>query len=91
MSSKSYKIKEKISDALELPKDITLDIPKIVILGTDSVSIENHKGIISYKDNEVRINTGSGILTITGHKLAIKSIILEEIIIIGKIDSIGYR
>ena len=45
MSSKSYKIKEKISDALELPKDITLDIPKIVILGTDSVSIENHKGL----------------------------------------------
>lgn len=90
MNTKSYKIKEKISDALELPKDITLDIPKVIILGTDSVSVENHKGIISYNDNQIKINTGCGILTISGERLAIKSIIQEEIIITGKIDNIGY-
>lgn len=90
MNTKSYKIKEKISDALELPKDITLDIPKVIILGTDSVSVENHKGIISYNDNQIKINTGCGILIISGERLAIKSIIQEEIIITGKIDNIGY-
>lgn len=90
MNTKSYKIKEKISDALELPKDITLDIPKVIILGTDSVSVENHKGVISYNDNQIKINTGCGILTISGERLAIKSIIQEEIIITGKIDNIGY-
>ena len=90
MSSKSYKIKEKYQ-MLRTAQRYYIRYTKNSYSGTDSVSIENHKGIISYKDNEVRINTGSGILTITGHKLAIKSIILEEIIIIGKIDSIGYR
>lgn len=91
MNSKSYKVKEIISDALELPKDITLDLPKVIILGTDSVSIENHKGIISYKDDQIRINTSCGILTITGNRLVIKSIIQEEIIITGKIVNIEYR
>ena len=91
MNSKSYKVKEIISDALELPKDITLDLPKVIILGNDSVSIENHKGIISYKDDHIRINTSCGILTITGNRLVIKSIIQEEIIIIGKIVNIEYR
>jgi len=90
MNSKSYKIKGKISDALELPKDITLDIPKITMIGAESVTIENHKGIISYSDNQIRINTGSGILTISGQKLAIKSIIQEEIIITGQLNNIGY-
>ena len=90
MNSKSYKIKEKISDALELPKDITLDIPKITMLGTDSAAVENHKGVINYSDNQIRINTGCGILTISGHKLAIKSIIQEEIIITGKISNVSF-
>ncbi|SHI88413.1 sporulation protein YqfC [Lutispora thermophila] len=90
MKTKSYKIKEKISDALELPKDITLDIPKVTILGKDSITVENHKGIISYNDNQIRINTTCGILTILGEGLTIKSIIQEEIIIIGKISNIGY-
>lgn len=90
MNSKSYRIKEKISDALELPKEITLDIPKITMLGAESVTIENHKGIISYSDNQIRVNTGCGILSISGHRMAIKSIIQEEIIITGQISNIGY-
>lgn len=90
MNSKSYKIKEKISDAFELPKDITLDIPKITILGADSATVENHKGVMSYSDNQIRINTGCGILIISGQNLAIKSIIQEEIIIIGKISNVSF-
>lgn len=90
MDSKSYRIKKKVSDALELPKDITLDIPKITILGTDSAAVENHKGVISYSDNQIRINTVCGILIISGQRLTIKSIIQEEIIITGKISNVSY-
>lgn len=90
MDSKAYKIKKSISDALELPKDITLDIPKVTFLGTESVSVENHKGMISYSDNQIRINTVCGILIISGQRLSIKSIVQEEIIITGKIISVSY-
>lgn len=90
MNTKSYKVKEKISEALELPKDITLDIPKLTIIGTESVTIENHKGVINYCDNKISINTGCGILAISGKKLTIKSIVQEEIIIFGEISGISF-
>lgn len=90
MNTKSYKVKEKISEALELPKDITLDIPKITMIGTESVTIENHKGIIDYCENKISINTECGILVINGNKLTIKSIVQEEIIILGKLSSISF-
>lgn len=90
MNTRSYKIKEKISDAFELPKDITLDIPRITILGADSATVENHKGIMNYSDDHIRINTGCGIITISGQNLAIKSIIQEEIIITGKISNVSF-
>ncbi len=90
MNGKAYKIKEKLSDTLELPRDIILDIPKLIVIGTDNAIIENHKGIIDYCDNKISINTGSGILIITGTNLLIKSIVQEEIEIKGKIKSINF-
>lgn len=90
MNTKSYKVKEKISEALELPKDITLDMPKITMIGTESITIENHKGIIDYYENKISINTECGILVINGNKLTIKSIVQEEIIILGKLSSISF-
>ncbi len=90
MNEKSYKIRERLSDALELPKEIVLDISKITIVGADNITIENHKGIIDYCDNKISINSGSGILIINGINLFIKSIVQDEIIIQGRIKSINF-
>ncbi len=90
MNGKTYKIKEKLSDVLELPREIVLDISKIIVIGTDSVIVENHKGIIDYCDNKISINTGSGIMIINGSNLLIKSIVQEEIEIKGRIKNINF-
>ncbi len=90
MNEKSYKIRERLSDALELPKEIILDISKITIIGSDNIIVENHKGIIDYCDNKISINTGSGILIINGINLLIKSIVQDEIVINGRIKSINF-
>jgi sporulation protein YqfC len=90
MNKKAYKIKETISNALELPKDIVLDVAKVTLIGTDTITIENHKGIIEYNEDQIRINTGSGILTINGSKLSIKAILQEEITITGEVFCISY-
>mgnify|MGYP001101449528 CR=1 FL=1 len=90
MDNKSYKVKGKISDALELPKDITLDMPKLTIVGLESITIENHKGIIDYCESKVSINTVCGILVINGCNLIIKSIVQEEIIVTGQLSGISF-
>lgn len=90
MNKKPGNIREKFSDAFELPKDIVLDIPRITMLGQNQINIENHKGIIEYDEDIIRINTGNGILKIIGKGLAIKSVIQEEIIIEGEIFSLSF-
>jgi sporulation protein YqfC len=83
-------IKKGIADLLELPRDIVLDLPKITLIGNLQLYIENHKGIIEYSSKMVRINTRAGILVVSGSKLVIKAIVVEEIIITGEIDRIEF-
>ncbi|MDF2891993.1 MAG: sporulation protein YqfC [Clostridia bacterium] len=90
MKKRTYKIKETLSNALELPKDIILDVAKVTLIGSNNVAVENHKGILEYNEDQIRVNTGSGILTIHGSKLNIKSILQEEITITGEINSVSY-
>ena len=90
MGKRSYRLKEKLSDTFELPKDIVLDVSKIIIIGTGQITVENHKGLIEYNEELIRINTGSGIMKLCGKNLTIKNIIQEEITITGEITKIEF-
>ncbi|KGG80151.1 sporulation protein [Caloranaerobacter azorensis H53214] len=83
-------IKSTISDVLELPKDIVLDLPRITLIGNLQLYIENHKGIIEYSKQRIRINTNIGILRIVGNNLTIRTIVTEEIIIVGEIEVVEF-
>lgn len=83
-------VKRKISDALDLPKDVVLNIPKVTITGRIAVFIENHKGIIQYSSQKVKVNTPIGIVIIKGNGLSIKSILADEITIEGNISALDF-
>lgn len=80
--------KRGISEALELPIDIMMDLPRLTMIGDIEASLLNHKGIVEYTENTIRVNTKSGIYKITGENLEIKTILSEEIIISGIIKKI---
>lgn len=84
-------IKNAVSEILELPKDIMLGLPKITMIGKLETYIENHKGIIEYSKEIIRINTNEGVLKITGKEMSIKSIITEEVSITGEIISVEFK
>lgn len=88
MVKKGDKIRLQVAEKLEMPKDVILDIPKIIMTGNIQVNIENHKGIIEYNSYAIRVNSSIGILTVTGTDLNIKNIVTEEIVISGDIESI---
>lgn len=83
-------VKENISEILELPKDIILDLPRINIIGNLEIGIENHKGIIEYSEEMIRVRFKGGAIRILGQSLLIKTITKEAIIICGKINSIVF-
>lgn len=90
MKNKANSIKNTVSEVLELPKDIMLNLPKITLVGKIQLYIENHKGIIEYGTEVIRINTNEGILKVYGKDLVIKNIITEEILVVGQIDSVEF-
>lgn len=90
MGDKFNNLKEELSEALELPKEIVLDLPKISLIGKIQLIIENHKGIIEYTPMQIRIGSNSGIIKIQGKNLYIKTIVKEEIIVTGEIDAFEF-
>ena len=83
-------IKEKVTEFLELPKEIIMNVPKIIFIGNQNLSIENYKGIIEYTENTIRINTNEHMLKIIGRDLEIKNIAAEEMLITGNIMSLEF-
>jgi len=83
-------IKESISETLQLPKEIILDVPRITIVGEKDLYIENHKGILQYSKEMIRVKGKNNIIKIQGENLLIKIIMPEEIVINGKINAIEF-
>jgi sporulation protein YqfC len=84
------KLKERVTELLELPKEVVLNVPKLSMIGNSNLIIENYKGIIEYEDHRVRVNTGKGIIKITGERLMIKEITSEDIMVDGEIQSLEF-
>lgn len=80
--------KMSITDALELPLDVALDLPKIVLIGNIKINITNHKGIIEYTNDLIRINSKIGMIKIIGKSLEIKNVLMEEITVSGSIENV---
>lgn len=82
--------REKFIEMLELPKELILDLPKLTIVGNKDMMIENYKGVMEYGSARIRINTGIGIIKITGAGLMIKEITSEDIIVSGEIHGLEF-
>jgi sporulation protein YqfC len=85
------RFQQQMANFLDLPGDLMMDYPKIIIVGDVQAVIENHRGIIAYSLENVRINTTLGELEIKGLDLSLKNILPDEIMVEGKITSIAYR
>lgn len=82
------KLNRKISEFLELPKEISSEEPKITILGFNEMLIQNYKGILEYEKVCIRISTHIGIINIIGAKLELNEMNQDDIMILGNIEKI---
>lgn len=76
---------EKVVDALDLPRELVLGMPRFVVLGDREATVENYKGIIEYDESRVLLNTSMGLFSLTGEGLNIKTITDDDITIEGRI------
>lgn len=83
--------KEAIVDRLDLPKDIILNMPKIIITGNNQMTIENHRGVAIFAEDHIEVNSGVGLISICGSSFEILFMGGTTIVIGGKFKSILYE
>lgn len=83
--------KGNVADKMGLPVDAVLDIPQITVTGDNEITIENHKGIIVFEEDEIKIDSNVGIISVKGSNLEIIFIGGSTVILGGKFKSITYE
>lgn len=91
MGNKLGTVREKLVDRLELPAEITLNIPKITILAKKEITVENHKGVMRFSTSELVVNTSLGPLTIKGEDFEIAFVGGTTITLRGNFKGIVYH
>ncbi|MBU4533797.1 MAG: sporulation protein YqfC [Eubacteriales bacterium] len=84
------KARRAVADIFEIPGEVALDLPKIVLLGNVQVFIENHRGIVEYTNEVVRVVVPSGEVSVHGQGLILRNIQKDEICVEGEIESLSF-
>ena len=68
------RFRRKMGELLELPPEVTSNVPKITISGFDEVIIENFAGILEYEEFFVRVKTYIGNVIINGFNMKLNQL-----------------
>ncbi|UFT97816.1 sporulation protein YqfC [Radiobacillus kanasensis] len=79
-----------LTNHLDLPSDVILELPRITTIGQLHAYIENHRGLVLFSDNELRLRMEYGYLKITGSQFVLKMMLPEEILLEGKIKEFKF-
>lgn len=82
--------KRRLTDLLELPADVTLDLPRVLIIGQIHLTVENHRGLVEYSGERVIIGVPTGRLVVHGDDLAIGFINADEVTVLGQIRTLHF-
>lgn len=85
------KLKRHFLGVFNLPSEIIMDLPLMMILGDNKLFLENHKGLSSFQKDEIKVKTKKGFILINGEMLTIDEIDTESLTISGKLYSIFYE
>ncbi len=84
------KARRAVADIFEIPGEVALDLPRIVLVGNVQVFIENHRGIVEYTNEIVRVVVPSGEVAVRGQDLTLRNIERDEICVEGAIESLSF-
>ena len=85
------KLSEIISEMWGAPADVALNLARITIIGDREIMLENHRGIMLCRDNEIIIRTEKGMIRICGKNLKINHIRTADLVVCGIFDSIEFN
>lgn len=79
----------KTADMFGIPGDLAAGVYRVTITGGRKVHIENHRGILDYGTENIKVNCGSDIVSVNGSDLEIKAVSAGEMLISGSIFKVS--
>ncbi|MBQ9974514.1 MAG: sporulation protein YqfC [Oscillospiraceae bacterium] len=79
---------ERTAQVLDLPGDVVAGLPRVELVGDSELRMENHRGILAYGDEEIRISGGAFMIRITGQDMQLRTMNPLELLITGQIRSV---
>lgn len=83
---KEESVFSKAAAAMDLPRDLA-GLPRVEIVGGE-VYIGHHRGILSYSESEIDVNTKMMVLRVEGENLQLLTMTEEELRIGGTVNSV---
>lgn len=77
-------------DMLDLPKDVIFDLPRVTMIGNMQLYVENHRGVLQFTGEYLKLSLTHGSMEIYGQNLSIRAILPEEMFIEGTIHQVKY-
>jgi sporulation protein YqfC len=87
----SRKLRKWTATILDLPQDVVLDLPRVTMVGGLQLTIENHRGVLHFSPNLLRLAMTGGEMEVSGQDLIIRNIGAEEVFVEGTILGIQLR
>ena len=88
MGGRKGSLLEKTAQLLDLPADAMAGVPRLELVGTGELRMENHKGILAYGSQEIHISGGKLIIKVRGEGLELKSMNASQLLITGSITGV---
>ncbi|MFB4211866.1 sporulation protein YqfC [Shouchella sp. JSM 1781072] len=90
MNRLTNRIKKWVTEQMQLPADVMMDLPRITMIGQLHIYIENHRGVLQFSTTELRLLLKEGQLLVTGDQFVLKTILPEELLLEGRIDKVTF-
>jgi len=64
--------------------------PRVEVLGSSRVLVENHRGVVEYGSRRIDINGGRTLVSVAGEELEIRAMNRHELLIVGRIEAVRF-
>ena len=88
MGGRKRKALEQIVSWFDLPSEVMLQLPQLMLLGNQRLHVGNHQGLAGYTDSQIRLKWSGGWIQITGEGLRLEQVGQQEAMVVGRIDTV---
>lgn len=79
-----------LGEFFEIPREVVLGLPRIVLRGCEQLTVENYEGVRVYTPEKLIVKTAVGEIEITGKDFILRSLRREEVVLEGRISALKF-